>query len=337
MRKEPNSSARANFSRTRVVLIGGIIPVVLAATATILMISWLPLLPNPIAVHWSGAGADGFGPAIPFIVTPAIITLLFSAFAVAWSWRLTATGQLGWNQKGVLVTGVWLATLLSIGFGSSIALQRGLADAHKASDAGPSLAAGAGIGLALAAVAWFLLPPGESIEEHGAPANPIDVRGEERISWSHAARFGNTALLIVALAVAVALGAVVFASVESTTIPVFGFVVVGLVSALVVTNTWWRVSADRRGFTVRSIAGWPMKRIPLAEIRTVEIIDVDPPRDFGGYGWRWSGKGRSGVVLRRGEGIEVTAASGKRFVVTVDDAATGAGVLAALLKQNSAH
>lgn len=58
-------------------------------------------------------------------------------------------------------------------------------------------------------------------------------------------------------------------------------------------------------------------------------------RDFSGFGWRWTGGGRSGVVLRTVPGIEVTSARGKRFVATVDDAETGAGVIAALPAQGS--
>jgi hypothetical protein len=55
---------------------------------------------------------------------------------------------------------------------------------------------------------------------------------------------------------------------------------------------------------------------------------VNPLAEFGGWGWRWGADGRVGVVLRAGEGIQVTRTNGKRFVVTVDDAQTGASVLA---------
>ena len=79
----------------------------------------------------------------------------------------------------------------------------------------------------------------------------------------------------------------------------------------------------------------PHKHIPLSDIRAVKVVDVHPTRDFGGWGWRWAGDGRSGIVLQVGPGIEVTQSSGRRFIVTVDDATTGAGVLAALIRRNA--
>lgn len=327
-------------TRTRVVLIGAAAPIAIAIAGTLLMVSWLPELPDPIAVHWSGAGADGFGPALPFIFAPLVIVVLFSIFAVVFSWRTTPSGQPVYTQKILLTTSVWLSTTLTVGFVGSVAGQRGIVDAKNASDVGAILLIGAVAGLALAAGAWFLLPKGESsVIEAGQPPKALDLRGDERLSWSHSARFGNAVLVLMGVLLVVGGAAILtsFASSPSEVIApkVLIFAVVLLTTALVVTNIWWRVSADHRGFTVRGYLGWPSKRIPLADIRTVQVVDVVPMRDFGGYGWRWAGGGRSGVILRTGPGIEVTASSGKRFVVTVDDAETGAGVIAALLKQNS--
>lgn len=140
-------------------------------------------------------------------------------------------------------------------------------------------------------------------------------------------------MIILGLVLAASLGIVIFTAFPLRPVTIFAIVVVGLIAALFVTMTWWRVSADHRGFTTRGALGWPLKRIPLADIRTVQVVDVQPVRDFGGYGWRWIGGGQSGVVLRAGPGVEITSAQGKRFVVTVDDAETGAGVIAALLTQ----
>ena len=57
--------------------------------------------------------------------------------------------------------------------------------------------------------------------------------------------------------------------------------------------------------------------------------------EFGGWGLRLSVEGRFGVVLRQGEAIEVTRANGRRFLVTVDDAATGAALLQALIARDA--
>lgn len=332
-----SSDSNAQLQRSthlRGVLVGGVVPTVIAFAAALVMVSWLPELPDPIAVHWDGAGANGFGPALPFILAPLVITVLFSIFAVSMSWRTAPSGRLIYNQKILLATSVWLSTFLSAGFVGSVALQRGLTDAHDAPDVGALMASGAGLATLLAVASWLVLPKGaSSVTEAGQRPKPFELRGDERLSWSHTARLGNAALVLVGLSLAVAIGVTIFASIASSSSTIIAVIVLVFVAVLVVTNTWWRVSADRRGFTVRGALGWPSKRIALQDIRTVQVVEVTPTRDFGGYGWRWTVDGRSGVILRAGPAIEVTASSGKRFVVTVDDAETGAGVIAALLTQ----
>lgn len=322
----------------RVILVGAVVPTAIALAAALLMVSWLQELPDPIAVHWEGKGANGFGPALPFILAPLVISVLFSIFAVSMSWRTAPSGQLIYNQKILLATSVWLSTFLSVGFAGSVSVQRGLTDAHDAPDVGAFMAAGVGAGIVLAGASWFALPKGaSSITEAGKHPKPVDLRGDERLSWSHTARLGNAALTLIGVSLAVAIGGTIFASMASRSSTIIAVIVLVFVAVLVITNTWWRVSADRRGFTVRGALGWPSKRIALDDIRTVQVVEVTPARDFGGYGWRWTVDGRSGVILRAGPAIEVTAASGKRFVVTVDDAETGAGVIAALLSHQVAH
>ncbi len=325
----------ARSTRTRTILLAGVVPIAIAVVALALMLSWLPELPDPIAVHWSGAGPDGFGPAVPFLVMPPALTGVFAIFAVVISWRLTPSGRLTWNQKFIVVTGLWLAALLNIGIGGSVAGQRGLDDARDAPDVVLSLAIGAAVGLVLACAAWFLLPPAETIDEAGGAPRRVEVEGDERVVWSRAARLGNVALAFILVVLVVVVVVVTFVLVSSGGFVWFPVIVLVFIAALVATNTWWRVSADRRGLLVRGVLGWPRKLIVLDDIRSVQVVDVHPSRDYGGWGWRWGGNGRSGIILRAGEAIEVTQSNGKRFVVTVDDAGTGAGVLSALLAQRA--
>ncbi|MCB0881784.1 MAG: hypothetical protein KDC33_06150, partial [Thermoleophilia bacterium] len=90
-----------------------------------------------------------------------------------------------------------------------------------------------------------------------------------------------------------------------------------------------RVRVDDRGLVVRyGPLGFPSTRIRLGRIASAEVTDVSPLRN-GGWGYRGSLRliGRAAVVLRRGPGIAATLRDGGRFVVTVDDAATGAALL----------
>jgi hypothetical protein len=121
-----------------------------------------------------------------------------------------------------------------------------------------------------------------------------------------------------------------------------------LVAVAVATRTWavlavpavilimlvglsaYAVRVDREGLTVRSVFGWPRYRVPLDEVVRADVTEVSPLREFGGWGWRVGRGGQVGVVLRKGQALAVTRTGGRCFVLTVDDAATAAGVLNAL-------
>ncbi len=77
--------------------------------------------------------------------------------------------------------------------------------------------------------------------------------------------------------------------------------------------------------------GWPRRVIRLADVREVSAIVVEP-REWGGWGYRWIPWAQaSAAVIRRGPGIEVVLADGKRFAVTVDGAVDGAKAASAAL------
>ena len=85
-----------------------------------------------------------------------------------------------------------------------------------------------------------------------------------------------------------------------------------------------------------SYLGVPRFHVPLTEIAAVRAILVNPLADFGGWGVRTALDGRTGVVLRRGEALEIAKRSGRVFVVTVDDAATAAAAIEGLRAREEA-
>lgn len=104
------------------------------------------------------------------------------------------------------------------------------------------------------------------------------------------------------------------------------FAAVGLLTVALASVT---VMVDRRGLQVRYGAlPWPVTRVPMEDIEAVAAIDVRPSK-WGGWGYRGSLRlaRKAAVVLRAGPGIRVDLRRGAVFVVTVDDAATGAAVL----------
>lgn len=89
-----------------------------------------------------------------------------------------------------------------------------------------------------------------------------------------------------------------------------------------------RIVVDRRGLDVcYGPLGWPRQHIDLDEIEHAEAIDVSPLA-HGGWGYRGLlSMGRASVVVRGGPGLELTLRRGRRFVVTMDDPQTAAGLL----------
>jgi hypothetical protein len=317
-------------TRRRALLIGGVLPVGLTVIATALMISWLPDLPDPIAIHWSGSSPDGYGPALPMVFLPLVIGLAYSAFAIGAAWATTASGRPYWSQKFVLVTGVWLSILLSVAVAGSMAIQRGLEDARDAGDVTPLLLWGAVVGLVVAVPAWFLLPAAGTSDAGEEQPQPIRMSDSEQVSWFGTARLARAALIIIGAGVlasgAVAI-AVLITAPEAAGFAIASFALLALLALLFAS---WHVTIDRRGLRAVGMLGWPRVAIPLDDVREVHYVEVDPAGEFGGWGWRVDGTGRSGIIMRRGPALQVTRASGKRFVVTVDDARTAASLLAAL-------
>ncbi|HVN10563.1 MAG TPA: hypothetical protein VMT69_00590 [Kineosporiaceae bacterium] len=57
------------------------------------------------------------------------------------------------------------------------------------------------------------------------------------------------------------------------------------------------------------------RRIRLDGIASVEVRDVSPLRDAGGYGLRFRGHGRVALVMRRGPAVEVRTVTGETYLV----------------------
>lgn len=89
------------------------------------------------------------------------------------------------------------------------------------------------------------------------------------------------------------------------------------------------VVVDDVGLRVRLAGVVTVRKIGLGEVARARPIDLEPS-EWGGWGYRMV-PGGSAVVLRRGDAIEVTLRSDRRFAVTVDDAATGAATLNGLV------
>jgi len=195
------------------------------------------------------------------------------------------------------------------------------ADAH---DLGAPLAVAVAASLAAAVGAAWATPgdghrPSTTPVPDDAPRLPLPDGGTA--SWVRHLRWGNPMWFVLAtVTFAAAMGAVTRSWWFAVALTVV------LVPVLVAANAW-TVTVDRRGLIARSLLPRPRVIVPLDEIEDARVVTVEPLREFGGWGVRAGLGGRVGVILRRGEALEVRRTGNRGVVVTVDDAATAAAVL----------
>lgn len=104
-------------------------------------------------------------------------------------------------------------------------------------------------------------------------------------------------------------------------------ILVFVFALLVIMLARWTVTVDRTRLTARPLIRRPRIQVPLSEILGAEVVTVRRIAEFGGWGLRTGATGRTGVILRSGPALQVTRTGGRTFVVTVDDAQTGAAIL----------
>jgi len=103
------------------------------------------------------------------------------------------------------------------------------------------------------------------------------------------------------------------------------FLLIGLTVAglgKVFSQTTVRINGDAFWWAL-----WPsqryVRRYRWDTVASVALVDLKAMRTFGGWGYRFApGKGTA-VVLGGKEAIELTFKNGKKFTITVNDAATG--------------
>ena len=321
-------------ARRRYVVVGVVAPLVITAIAVVLMLAWLPELPSSVAMHWSGDGPDGFAPAwtVPLFTAAlgAGITALFAVMVLA------PARDGAWGPTSRLLGAVVLGTsvLLGVTLTWSFGMQRGLEDAHDAPSVLMPLAVGFGAGLLAGVAGWFAQP---HVVTSGGTASTLRAVAAltldpgERAVWVRTTTMSRVAMLgITAGIVALALGTVALGVTGSDAWWIM-FATALLLLVLACTTFVFRVRVDRAGLTVRSAIGVPRFRIALDDIAEVGVTSVNPTAEFGGWGIRIGLDGRFGIVLHSGEALQVARRDGRIFVVTVDDAATAAALLEAMI------
>ncbi|WP_449281386.1 DUF1648 domain-containing protein [Leucobacter sp.] len=337
----PSARQRRELRRAKraALWVGLVLPLAVTVAAAALLLAWLPRLPDPMASHWSGTGApDGFmspsANTVAFVSLGAGMSLLLGLLAVLGGGRATNPVWSGMNRFLAAVS-LGIATLIMVAAVLTARIQLDLADARDAPGVGGAMAVAFGAALA-AGAAGFLAQPRLRIESsRRASARTLALGPDERAMWVAEIRpsrtfgwvLGTTLVLCGSTAV---LLAVVGAPAWWPTAVLFL-----LVAAMSAVCAWFRVRIDPEGLEARSLVGWPSFRVPAGDVERVEVREVSPFAEWGGWGLRWVPGTGFGIVMRTGEGIVITRRDGRTFAVTVDDAETGAALLSAVAARSA--
>jgi hypothetical protein len=340
----------ARGPRGVVVLVCVVLPAALVATAVAVPAALWSRLPARIADHWTAAGtANGEAPRlVPFLLLGAIVlagaVMVGAGLAAALSGRSGRSGRpqgpgragrpMAGGGTGVLIQpGLFL---MSVGTSAVIVVTvANLGGADRSASIGPGgLLATVGCPLALAGFASYLLRRygglGAAVPAFDRNTRPtIGLRAGERAVWTGRARAawaGPGGALLLAAGVVTA----IMTRQWGIAVPLS----VAGVALLAFTSVRVRVAA--RGVSVGyGPLGLRLTRIPLRRIVAAEAVDRTSSNSFG-YRGSLLVFGAAAVIVRRGPALKLTLRDGKTFLVTVDDAATGAALLNDLLKAETA-
>jgi len=313
--------------RFRMAMVAVVLPVALAAVAIAIQLAWLPALPEQIVTHWSfGDRPDSHGPAWTSPVLTALLALLPAVIGGILLVRFMPAGGPSRLQKLLASTVLLMSALISVITTGTLAIQLPGA-AGPDSGVLPVILVAAVAAVALAVAGWFIMPPSKVVTAQATPAHPVAREPGERVAWVGVARFALPILLPLIGVVIAALGLTAYLFV---TTGIWGMILIPIVVGVSVLGTaFWHVRADERGLSVRGALGWPLFRVPAAEIQSAGALQLDAMGEFAGWGIRFGRGRRLGIITRSGEALEVQRRDGRAIVVTVDDAATAAGVLEA--------
>ncbi|GAA4423053.1 hypothetical protein GCM10023169_18210 [Georgenia halophila] len=313
--------------RRRAVLFGVVLPVLVTTVAWILISRWIPQLPEQVAVHWGPDGVDRVGSAsallVPLAVSSGLSLLIFAVLSLT-------VGRTSFNRRMVLGLASGMAVFWAGMALSMVSVQRGPAVEAAADvpvpDVPLSLTVVAAIALGAAAGALAGSDPALPARD-AVSGTTATLAKDERAVWIRTVgpsralqRWGG-------------IGAVLYVGFSAWLALTTGSWFVGILMViwlpLPLTMLVWTVQVDSGGLTAKGTFGRPRQHVPAAEVLSATTTQVRPLPEWGGWGLRSSPSldGGVGVVVRAGEGIDVARTGGRRLVVTVDDAATGAALL----------
>jgi hypothetical protein len=317
-----------------VALVCGIEAALLATMVAVPAVLW-SRLPRRLADHWTlGGTANGSAPRLVTFLALGVIAVPGAALFLAGWFAGRRGGRAGRPRPGRAAAGTAVALtalgvfLTAIATGTVLLVSvvnlggRGLRSDSVGPGAMPLLVCGSALVTAFAGLVLRRYG-GFGAADGGATLASLGLRAGERAAWSGRAR---AVWALPAGAVLVAAGVLTLALASALPGHWDLGVVLLVAGAMMCGFTSVRVTVATRGVSVAyGVLGLRLTRIPLSRIASAAAIEL---RSFS-FGYRGSLLmfGSAAAILRRGPALRLTLRDGKTFIVTVDDAATGAALL----------
>jgi hypothetical protein len=312
-----------------VVLVCGVLPAALLAVIVGVPSALWSRLPGRVADHWSLAGtANGTAPRLVSFALLGLIAVLGTGLVLlglvaarkrtprpgypahgspAARRRQANGGALGSISIGLFLMAVSASSVVLVAVAN---LSGGGLRSASVSAASPVAIVG-GPALLVAFSGYVLRRYGGlGGPDDGSPRSSLGLRAGERAVWTGRAR-ARLAWPAAALLVAAGALAGIVAAQWGAAVPLLA------AGVLMLGFTAVRVTVAARGLR--------LTRIPLQRIASAAAVE----RTGLSFGYRGSllVLGAAAVAVRRGPALRLTLRDGKTFLVTVDDAATGAALL----------
>ncbi|WP_394550801.1 DUF1648 domain-containing protein [Agromyces sp. MMS24-JH15] len=308
------------------------LPLAIVAVATAIQLIWIPLMPDQVAVHFDASGEpDRWTTPIRAVLATLVISLsLVASLALATfaGWRAALRPADG--ERSRLLARVRPTASAAVATPVVVAVITLALTGTQLDGAVPpewvapvAVVGGLLLGALVGWLTWRALPaPVRASTPDATPA--LDLAPGERAVWTASASAPWVIIAILCLA-----GAWLIVPIVLAPDVWWLWTLLFLLVVVLATTTAIRVTVDRRGLTVRTLLGLRLTHVPLADVVSAADVEV-LPGEFGGWGFRLDVRGRRGIILRGGPGIEVQRVDAPPLVVTVSDARTGAALLNAL-------
>jgi hypothetical protein len=287
------------------------------------------LLTSIVAVPAALSSRAGLVSAAEFAMIIAVIGAVLVRLGWVWARYRTPPGPVGasgWQRPtpsegvGLIRGGLFMMALGAAGVIIQAAVGTLVGGGSRsASGLAVTVAGVFGGPVLLAALAGYVLRryAGLGVPDDGFPRSSLGLRAGERAVWTGLART-RWPLSTWWLAFTLGLGVLDRALISQ-------LIFVGVVVAISLLGfTSVRVTVAARGVTVGyGVLGLRLTRIPLRRIAFAEAVEQEKPI----LPYKGLVCGNVSVVLRGGPALRLTLRDGKTFLVTVDDAATGAALL----------